>query len=341
MAHWTLPRPSASTRLMMRVAQEHAVSFERCIQGTGLTRVELADPLAEIEGRQELAVLRNILRALGPSVPFGLKAGLRYHFTTHGMWGFALVSSENLRSALDFAVRYFELSYSFNRLHIDQGKTFVRSVYDATDNPDDLQAVLVERDLGALLTLQQEGLGRVIPLHSLELRCPPPAYAPVFTAMFGVTPQFNASVNRITVDAKYLEDSGPLADEVGVRVGEQQCRALLERRRSEAGIAGEVRRRILRVPGKVPSMNAVAAALGVSTRTLRNRLGREAISYRRLVEDVRMTIAEELLSTRDMTVDVIAGRLGYSDASSFGTAFKRWKGVSPRMYRPRVRDQRP
>jgi AraC-like DNA-binding protein len=34
-----------------------------------------------------------------------------------------------------------------------------------------------------------------------------------------------------------------------------------------------------------------------------------------------------------LSVDEIAARLGYSDTSSFTTAFKRWKGVPPRDYR--------
>lgn len=336
MPHWSLPRPAASTRLMIRLAEEHAVSFERCVEGTGLTHAELADPLTEIEGRQELAVLRNILRALGPGVAFALEAGLRYHVTTHGMWGFGLISSPDVRSALEFAIRYFDLSYSFNRVRFELAGTLVHGYYDSSDNPDDLQAVLVERDLAALITLQRDGLGRVIPTQALQLRAAQPAYARALESLFGVTPQYNAQVNRISVEAKHLNDSGPLADDVGLRIGEQQCRALLERRNANAGITGEVRRRILRNAGKIPDMKAVAAELGVSTRTLRNQLARESSSYRKLVEDVRLSLAEELLAT-GVSVDAIADRLGYSDASSFSAAFKRWRGVAPRTYRPRSR----
>ena len=336
MPHWSLPRPIASTHLMIRLAAHYGVSFERCVEGTGVTRAELADPLTEIEGKQELAVLRNILRALDPSVPFGLEAGLRYHVTTHGMWGFALVSSADIRSAVDLSLRYFDLTFSFNRIHFEVVGPYARSYYDATDNPDDLQAVLVERDLAALLTLEREGLGRVLPTHSLQLRSPAPAYAGAFKSMFGVTPQFNAPHNCIAIEARYLDDSGPLADELGLRVSEQQCRALLERRRAAFGVAGEVRRRILLRPGEIPRMPDIASELGLSTRTLRNHLARQTTSYRKLVEDVRLTLAEEMLSAGFLTIEKIAVRLGYADASSFGVAFKRWKGVAPGSYKSRA-----
>ena len=337
MPHWSQPRPIASTQLMIRLAQELGVSLETSVEGTGLTRDEHIDPLTEIEGRQELAVLRNILRALDPSVPFGLQAGLRYHATTHGLWGFGLVSSPDVRSAIEFSLRYSDLSYSFNRIRFELNENLARGFYEDEDNPDDLRAVLVERDLAAALTLMRDGLGKLLPIRSLQLRSPPPAYARVFEPMFGVAPQFGAPVNCLAIDARYLDASGPMADEVGVRICEQQCRAMLELRSTRVGVAGDVRRRVLRTAGVFPSMNAVAAELGMSTRTLRNQLAREHTSYRKIIEDVRQALAEELLAAGITTVDAIAERLGYADASSFGTAFKRWTGVSPRNYRSHAR----
>jgi AraC-like DNA-binding protein len=58
-------------------------------------------------------------------------------------------------------------------------------------------------------------------------------------------------------------------------------------------------------------------------------------SYRELLEEVREALAEELLSARQLNVDEIASRLGYSDRSAFTAAFKRWKGVSPKAFRVR------
>jgi AraC-like DNA-binding protein len=79
-------------------------------------------------------------------------------------------------------------------------------------------------------------------------------------------------------------------------------------------------------------MKSVAAALGTSTRTLRNQLSRESTSYRKLVDELREALAEQLLATHT-SIDEIARRLGYADASSFISAFKRWKGVAPGGYR--------
>jgi AraC-like DNA-binding protein len=320
---------------MIRCAQEQGLALERCIAGTRLQGDDLVDPTREIAGQQELAVLRNILRALDPRVPFGLLSGLRYRTTTHGAWGFAIIACPTFRDGIDVGTRYFDLTYSFNRLGFELTASHARLLYDDSDNPDDLRAALVERDMAALITLQRDILGQVIPIRRLQLRAPRPPYASAFEPLFGVAPQWSAEVNCIAVDACMLDVAGPFADPLGLRVAEQMCDAQLEQRRARSGIAGRVQARILGKPGELLDMDAVAAELGMSTRTLRNRLRRESTSYRKLVEEMRAALAEQLLAT-SMTLDEIAERLGYADTSSFIAAFKRWKGVAPGGYRDKL-----
>ena len=82
---------------------------------------------------------------------------------------------------------------------------------------------------------------------------------------------------------------------------------------------------------RVRSQDDVAAALHVSTRTLRRQLADEDTTFRAVVEQTREQLAEELLK-RDLTVEQVAYRLGYSEASSFVHAFTRWKAIAPRTW---------
>jgi AraC-like DNA-binding protein len=93
-----------------------------------------------------------------------------------------------------------------------------------------------------------------------------------------------------------------------------------------------VRERLIRVGGADTGMDAVARELNMSPRTLRRRLEEAGTSYRSLVDEVRETLAEELLDTGALSVEDVAIRLGYAEASSFIYAFKRWKGITPAAY---------
>jgi hypothetical protein len=75
----------------------------------------LREPGAEIEARQELAVVRNIVRHLGRQPGIGLVAGSRYQLTAYGIWGYAFLASRTLRSAIEIGIRYLDLTFVFTR----------------------------------------------------------------------------------------------------------------------------------------------------------------------------------------------------------------------------------
>lgn len=333
-AAWDFRRSVASARLLAELAREHGVPWVHSLQNTGLDAAALADPSTEIEARQELQLIRNVVQAL-PQVPgLGLAAGTRYHLTAYGIWGFALISSPTLRSAIDVALRYLDLTFAFNRMTLEEDAQELRLVLDDRDIPEDVRRFCVERDAAAILTIQRELLGKPIVLRSLSLRLSRPPYAARLARLFGVRPAYDAARNVAAFDARLLDLPLPQANELTARACEDQCRRLLGARRARGGLAGTVRDRLLREPGHMPDMEAVAAELNVTSRTLRRKLLDEGTSYRALQDEVREALAVELLGTARLSIEDIAERLGYAEASSFIHAFKRWKGVSPGALRP-------
>jgi AraC-like DNA-binding protein len=79
----------------------------------------------------------------------------------------------------------------------------------------------------------------------------------------------------------------------------------------------------------VLSTRNVARALRLSGRTLRRRLHAEGTSTRELVDEVRHEGALTLLERGHATLDEVAARLGFSSASAFRRAFRRWTGKAP------------
>ena len=55
--------------------------------------------------------------------------------------------------------------------------------------------------------------------------------------------------------------------------------------------------------------------------------------FHQLRDDARRAHAMTLLETSTVSVDSIAGELGYSDAAGFTRAFQRWTGATPGAYR--------
>ena len=68
-------------------------------------------------------------------------------------------------------------------------------------------------------------------------------------------------------------------------------------------------------------------------RTLQRRLKDAGVNYNDLQNDVRKTLALNLLENESLALAEIAFSLGYSEVSAFNHAFRRWVGQSPGHYR--------
>lgn len=110
--------------------------------------------------------------------------------------------------------------------------------------------------------------------------------------------------------------------------------------RIDQAFASVVRRQFDRLEDHVPTLQEVAKALAMSERTLRRHLRALDTSYSQILEDVRRESAEIALLHSSLTVDQIAGMLGYSETANFRHAFRRWFGMSPRTFRQRAQAHR-
>jgi hypothetical protein len=167
---WDARRSPASALLLTRLGEEQGVRPEVVLAGTGLDLPQLLAPSTEVTGRQELTVLRNLVRACGDAPDLALEAGSRYHLTTYGIWGFALASSRTVRDALSVGARFVDLSFTFCSVGIEEEDGELRVCLDDAALPDDVRAFVVTRDLAGLRTLLTELVSSGLPLRSLSLR---------------------------------------------------------------------------------------------------------------------------------------------------------------------------
>ena len=84
------------------------------------------------------------------------------------------------------------------------------------------------------------------------------------------------------------------------------------------------------------TVRACARHLGYAPRSLQADLARNGLRFSTLVARERMELARNLLRLPHYTLENVAAALGYSDASSFGRAYRRWAHKTPQQYRAEV-----
>lgn len=83
----------------------------------------------------------------------------------------------------------------------------------------------------------------------------------------------------------------------------------------------------------IPHLQQLARMFGLSSTTLRRRLGAEDTSVHELKEATRRGLAQELLLQTPLSCEAVAARLDYSDAGTFTRAFRDWLGMTPAAFR--------
>ena len=102
-------------------------------------------------------------------------------------------------------------------------------------------------------------------------------------------------------------------------------------------IAGELKRKLadLMACGEA-NADAACRALKLSRRTLQRRLKAEKTSFQKVLREVREVLAVNYLSDARLKSLEIAMLLGYSNISTFTTAFKSWYNIPPAEYRQKI-----
>lgn len=117
-------------------------------------------------------------------------------------------------------------------------------------------------------------------------------------------------------------------------------RALLEERISQlkgrpgCEISDDVRRLLrTQLTSKRCSADDTAELLAMHRRTLSRRLKGDGMGYRAITNEIRFEIARQLLQDTQVSLAQISAALGYSEASAFTRAFRRWSGQTPTAWR--------
>lgn len=153
----------------------------------------------------------------------------------------------------------------------------------------------------------------------------------LYANFFGVPCRFNATRSELVFPATTLDMRLKSPD---AKVNGGQGAGLAQYSQDDRDWSAYVQRvaYLLLLQGEC-SQKRVAAALGISDRTLVRKMGNCGVTYQELFERVRFSTSRTLIRETNLELAEIAGALGYNEASSFTRAFHRWAGMSPSQWR--------
>jgi len=184
----------------------------------------------------------------------------------------------------------------------------------------------------------RQAAGRELRPVSLCMTHPRNSHIAEFERFFGCEVTFGAPVNRLVMKREDL--SAPLltSDDRLLTVLRAYCRDVLAARaRTQPTLIEQVEREIAnRLAKGEATLENVAQALAMSSRSLSRRLAEQGGGFNDILRDLRKALALSYLENSDLSLTEIAFLLGYGEISTFSATFRRWTGTTPGAARARV-----
>lgn len=162
---------------------------------------------------------------------------------------------------------------------------------------------------------------------------PPPESAAEYVRLFAGRAQFCAPRTELTFEHTLLGARSLHGDEELRRALMQLADQRALRIAADVPYVARVRRLLLEASAAQRNMRAIACMLGLSARTLRRKLDGEGAAFHQLAAEAMPVIAKRYLRDHELSIQQIAAKMGFSDASTFHRAFRRWTGTTPNAFR--------
>ena len=307
------------------------------LRRAGLQADDLTDPDRRVPLIRYLELL-EICADLVADPQFGLKFGAQYEPRHAGVVGNVALASRTVGEAFETIGRYLPtmVDATVHGTEVSDGLVFVYSYYI-----DPLMMSYRQKGDWAIAfacNLVRVGLGdpHWTPQEVLlpQLADETPAQRRTRAEIMGNNIRVGHPWAGIRLEAGLLNRPMATADAMIGRLmrhyGDLRLAALPDHRAD----LEQLRREIARVLVNGQSgIEHLARATGTSVRTLQRRLKDAGVNYSDLHDDVRKTLALNLLENETLGLAEIAFSLGYSEVSAFNHAFRRWVGQSPGQYR--------
>ena len=318
------------TERLIEVAKAKGIDVAPLWKRSGLAPGSPAD--ARVSDVVHLALWDEVAQQSNASFAIAYARSMR--LDDYEALGLACKTAEDLGAALERLARYLALWTNAVDFQLEQKGDSARVVLRRPGAATAGYRAAMESSVAELAASIRSLSGTPIELSAASFAHPAPSDLTAHREHFQCKLIFDATEYSVALPAHSLKTRLRLADP-GLS---QFMLAHLDQRAAaaagDASLLADVTSAISReLPSGPPQVKRVAARLGLSPRTLQRRLRESDTSFQAVVTETRQVLARQMLLGTQHSLPEIGFLLGFSEASAFHRAFRRWFGVTPAAFR--------
>jgi AraC-like DNA-binding protein len=333
---------SYELRLMCRdLARRQDCDLDALLRGSGVSPRQLENPAHRLTPEQELSLYTRVARYNRDPL-LGLRIGVRLSLPSYDMLGHAMMGAATMHEALLLLTEFAPLLSWASHCQLrseSHGEVDCKAMTVIPTATDERAAALeIESTFASLQTLFNDMAGEPVRFACVEMshRTAANDLSP-YHELFGCPVAFGSERNALLIPSDLLSLRLPHPRPEYAALFRQLCRESMSALAGDRGLIASIKSLLRAREGELPTLAQAASHFNQSPRTLRRHLHARGTSYQSLLDEVRFELARRYLSSTRLSVQAIARQLGYVDARSFRTAFKRWSGRTPAAFRALAR----
>ncbi len=310
-------------------AARHGVSLAELFEANGLDPARLDDPEGRLEGGELILLIKAVMRQTRDEFIGLLATDTRSKPGTFSMMAHAVINCPNLGKAIQRSTAFYGLFQTPVKTRFEVVDNEGRLYFDINESStysDTIHEVMVFLSVRFWSWL----VGRRLDPLVLEFAFEAPQSAGDFQRLFSCPVNYGMDDNVIRFPASWL--NLPLAQTPLSlsRFLKDSVALIIGGRARPVGVAEQIRSMLSKEYGnQFPELADVCARLNLTPQTLRRRLKDENTSYQVIKDQMREEAARFYLAKPMLSIDEISLMMGFSEASAFHRAFKKWTGMTP------------
>lgn len=329
---------SGYASVLVNTALAQGLDAASLCQEVGLD-LPLANKPGEYCERSAIYRLWSLAAQVSGDPDIGLKAYGNFHPGNIQIVGYTMMSSLNLKKALERLVRFSPLiSTGFSLFFLQEQQHYRLAGFEHHQRGSVKPRQYTDAGLASLLGFCRWLAGGNLPQPlCMEFSYPEPADTSEHQRLFGCPLRFGTAYDSILFDEQELLHPLSMANEELAILHDSFAEAQLEQLFG-LSIVGRIRALIAErlsqgLGQRQCDMESIASALSISKRTLQRALEKDGTQFKDVLNDMRRQFADFYLRQSNFNMKHVAYLLGFHDHSSFHKACTRWFSMTPGQYR--------
>ncbi len=323
--------PVAVVLKVLQAAARDGVDLSRLFSGIGLDPALLNDPAARIPRRAFIDLMLAVIQQTEDEF-MGFGQGYRTRPGTFSMMAHAVINCVTMEKAIRRALGFYQLFGVDALARLEIRETEAALLF--TVGPVEFREFITETLVFLSIRFFGWLIGKPIVPTRITLDFPPPPEAEQYKELFPCPVLYGQGRSQIVLDHSYM--GMPLVQNALSlsKFLKDSLAQLIDGNFHSVGLPAQIRAIISREYGNnFPDFQVICEKLNMTPQTLRRRLKEGNTSYQEIKDSIRKDASIYYLSKPDLSIDEIAMLMGFSEASSFHRAFKKWMGKTPSVFR--------